>query len=128
MSQKLNIYQKLNNFRVAVGAIRKDKTNPYHKSKYADINAVLAVITEPLSQAGLVDVDTTRIDENGNMYLITRIVNIDDPNEFIEILRNSTLGERRPIDDINAINCMIKNADIIITATLNNQINSNKST
>jgi len=85
MSQKLNIYQKLNNFRVAVGAIRKDKTNPYHKSKYADINAVLAVITEPLSQAGLVDVDTTRIDENGNMYLITRIVNIDDPNEFIEI-------------------------------------------
>jgi hypothetical protein len=68
-----------------VGAIRKDKTNPYHKSKYADINAVLAVITEPLSQAGLVDVDTTRIDENGNMYLITRIVNIDDPNEFIEI-------------------------------------------
>ena len=85
MSQKLNIYQKLNNFRVAVGAIRKDKTNPYHKSKYADINAVLAVITEPLSQAGLVDVDTTRIDENGNMYLITRIVNIDNPNEFIEI-------------------------------------------
>ena len=85
MSQKLNIYQKLNNFRVAVGAIRKDKTNPYHKSKYADINAVLAVITEPLSQAGLVDIDTTRIDENGNMYLITRIVNIDDPNEFIEI-------------------------------------------
>jgi hypothetical protein len=68
-----------------VGAIRKDKTNPYHKSKYADINAVLAVITEPLSQAGLVDIDTTRIDENGNMYLITRIVNIDDPNEFIEI-------------------------------------------
>jgi N-acetylglutamate synthase-like GNAT family acetyltransferase len=44
------------------------------------------------------------------------------PNEFIEILKNSTLGERRPIYDINAINGMIKNADIIITATLNNQI------
>jgi ribosomal protein S18 acetylase RimI-like enzyme len=49
-----------------------------------------------------------------------------DPNitveEFIEILENSTLGERRPIDEKDTINGMIKNADIIVTATLEDKI------
>lgn len=43
-------------------------------------------------------------------------------DEFIEVLKNSTLGERRPIDDLKTIESMIKNADIIITATTNNKI------
>jgi len=85
MSQKTNIYQKLSNFRTSIEAIRKDKTNPFHKSKYADINDVIAVITKPLNEAGLIDVDTTRIDENGQMYLITRVINVDNPEEFLEI-------------------------------------------
>ncbi len=42
--------------------------------------------------------------------------------EFIEILKNSTLGERRPIDDLETIKGMLKNADIIITANINNKI------
>jgi hypothetical protein len=85
MSGKENIYQKLNNFRTAVGAIRKDKTNPFHKSKYADINTVLEVITPPLSEAGLIDVDTTKKDDNGKLWLITKLVNIDNPDEYLEI-------------------------------------------
>ena len=44
------------------------------------------------------------------------------PEEFINILKNSTLGDRRPIDDIETIKGMIDNADIIITAILNNKI------
>ena len=36
--------------------------------------------------------------------------------EFIEVLRNSTLGGRRPIDDLETIKGMIENADIIVTA------------
>jgi len=83
--QKVNIYQKLNNFRVEVGVIRKDKENPYHKNKYADINTILEVITDKLSEAGLIDVDTTRIDENGQLWLETKLVNIDNPEEFLKI-------------------------------------------
>ncbi len=43
-------------------------------------------------------------------------------DEFIEVLKNSTLGERRPIDDIECIKGMVKNANIIITATQNDKI------
>ena len=85
MSKELNIYQKLNNFKSLVGAIRKDKNNPFHKSKYADINSVIEVIAQPLSESGLIDVDTTKKDETGQLYLVTKIVNIDNPSEFLEI-------------------------------------------
>jgi N-acetylglutamate synthase-like GNAT family acetyltransferase len=37
-------------------------------------------------------------------------------DEFIDILTRSTLGERRPIDDKECIDGMIKNADIIVVA------------
>ena len=36
--------------------------------------------------------------------------------EFIEILKSSTLGERRPVDDPGRIEKMIANANLIITA------------
>lgn len=42
--------------------------------------------------------------------------------EFIDILNRSTLGERRPIDDLECIESMIKNADIIVTAVLDEKI------
>ena len=82
--KKINIYQKLNNFNTMVGAIRKDKTNPYHKSKYADINDVLEAIREPLSTNGLVALQTT-IRKDDIFYLNTKIINIDNPEEFVEI-------------------------------------------
>lgn len=41
---------------------------------------------------------------------------------FIDILNRSTLGERRPIDDLECIEGMIKNADIIVTAMVNETI------
>jgi len=43
-------------------------------------------------------------------------------NEFITILKNSTLGERRPIDDIACMKGMVEHADILITATHNDKI------
>ena len=82
--RKLNIYQKLNNFNTMVGAIRKDKTNPNHKSKYADINNVLEVIGEPLSANGLVALQTT-IRKDDVFCLNTKIINIENPEEFVEI-------------------------------------------
>lgn len=36
--------------------------------------------------------------------------------EFVEVLRASTLAERRPIDDLPRIEAMLRNADLIITA------------
>jgi GNAT superfamily N-acetyltransferase len=36
--------------------------------------------------------------------------------EFIDVLRRSTLGERRPVDDIATIRGMLAHADVIATA------------
>ena len=36
--------------------------------------------------------------------------------EFIDVLVRSTLAERRPVDDHEAIAAMLKNADLILTA------------
>ena len=44
------------------------------------------------------------------------------PEEFIEVLKNSTLGERRPIDDSETIKGMVENSDIIVTATVDDNI------
>ncbi len=37
-------------------------------------------------------------------------------DEFIDVLKRSTLGERRPIEDHDRIQSMISNANIMITA------------
>ncbi|MBJ7555489.1 GNAT family N-acetyltransferase [Marinomonas spartinae] len=36
--------------------------------------------------------------------------------EFIDLLKRSTLGERRPIENIKCINGMLENSNLIITA------------
>jgi len=38
------------------------------------------------------------------------------PDEFRELLIKSTLGERRPVDDLSRMTKMVENADLIITA------------
>ena len=44
----------------------------------------------------------------------------EEPNlsvaEFVDVLRRSTLSERRPVDDLSKIRGMLKNADIIAAA------------
>jgi predicted N-acetyltransferase YhbS len=39
-----------------------------------------------------------------------------DPDEFLSVLHDSTLGERRPVDDRERIVRMCENANLIITA------------
>ena len=36
--------------------------------------------------------------------------------EFIDLLKRSTLAERRPVHDLSTVEGMLKNADVIITA------------
>jgi len=43
-------------------------------------------------------------------------------DEFIDVLIRSTLGERRPVDDRERIELMLKNADLIVTARSNGQL------
>jgi predicted N-acetyltransferase YhbS len=38
--------------------------------------------------------------------------------EFIDVLERSTLAERRPVDNLDTIRRMLKNADVIATARL----------
>jgi predicted N-acetyltransferase YhbS len=38
------------------------------------------------------------------------------PDQFIDVLRRSTLAERRPVDDIERIQGMLAHADLLITA------------
>ena len=46
-------------------------------------------------------------------YRVDRALSAD---EFIDVLRRSTLGERRPIDDRACIEGMVKNANLMVTA------------
>jgi predicted N-acetyltransferase YhbS len=43
-------------------------------------------------------------------------------DEFIDVLVRSTLGERRPVDDRERIESMLKNADLIVTARSNGRL------
>lgn len=45
-----------------------------------------------------------------------QIENNISPIEFKELLIKSTLGERRPVDDVERIKAMVENANLIITA------------
>lgn len=48
------IYKKLLEAQKEIGAIKKDSDNPYFKSKYFDINSILAVVKPVLNKHGLV--------------------------------------------------------------------------
>ena len=45
-----------------------------------------------------------------------------DVSEFIEVLKNSTLVERRPVDDEQRISSMCNNANLIVTARLDGKL------
>lgn len=51
-----------------------------------------------------------------------KIENNLNPSEFKQVLINSSLGERRPIDDDERIKKMVEAADLIITARHNGQL------
>jgi GNAT superfamily N-acetyltransferase len=42
--------------------------------------------------------------------------------EFVDVLRRSTLGERRPIDDPGTIRGMLEHADVIATARVDGRL------
>lgn len=45
-----------------------------------------------------------------------------DVSEFIEVLKNNTLAERRPVEDEQRIASMCINANLIVTARINGKL------
>jgi predicted N-acetyltransferase YhbS len=45
-----------------------------------------------------------------------------DADEFIEVLNNSRLAERKPVDDEQRISSMCNNANLIVTTRLNGEL------
>ena len=67
-----NIYQKLADAKAEIGAISKDSTNPFFKSKYFDINNLLAHVEPILLKHGLLCLQP--IIEG---HVVTQIIDID---------------------------------------------------
>ena len=60
---------------------------------------------------------TSRVELNQVVCMIT--YNTDQKitvDQFIQILKKSTLGERRPVDDVQRLQTMLNHADILVTA------------
>lgn len=69
----MNIYSKLLEVQKEIGAIKKEETNPFYKSKYFDINGLLAAVKPVLNKHGLVL--TQALSEiNGKLALTTSLI------------------------------------------------------
>ncbi len=62
-----NIYTKLLEVQKEIGAIKKDSNNPFFKSKYFDINSLLAEVKPTLNKHGLVLLQAL---ENGGLTTV----------------------------------------------------------
>ena len=67
-----NVYKKLFEFRKITGKIVKSANNPFHKTKYADLNSVLEVTDPALEEVGLL-----WIDRPTDMTLESDIIDVD---------------------------------------------------
>ncbi|MBU2710784.1 GNAT family N-acetyltransferase [Zooshikella harenae] len=56
------------------------------------------------------------------MNITYKINEIVDVEQFINLLNNTTLGERRPVNDYNCIQGMLKNSNLIISAWVQDQL------
>lgn len=59
--------------RQAIAPIPKEGVNPFHKSKYVTLDAIVNAVTPILSQHGLAIVQLTKADEAGRFVLITQL-------------------------------------------------------
>ena len=60
--------------------------------------------------------------EKSNMEIIYKINATITTEQFLALLKESTLGERRPIEDYECINGMLKNSNLVISAWYENKL------
>lgn len=70
------MYEKLLYVQRELGAIQKDSTNPYFKSKYFDINALLAHVKPVLNKHGLIIIQALT-NVGGKSALDTKIIDAE---------------------------------------------------
>jgi hypothetical protein len=114
----MNIYTKLAEVKQEIGAISKDSTNPFFKSKYFDINGLLKHVEPLLDKNGLLllqpiikgEVFSEIIDvENGDSVTSSMLLpNIQDPQKvgsavtyYRRYTLQSLLGLQAEDDDAN---------------------------
>ncbi len=78
-----NIYHKLLEAQKEIGAVKKDSDNPYFKSKYVDINGILAVVKPVLNKHGLVLTQALHCVES-RLGLLTAIVDAESKEKIEE--------------------------------------------
>ena len=72
---KDNIYLKLQKLQNQIGAISKDATNPFYKSKYFDINSLIKQLQPLLEKNKLVLLQPIESDyETNTEYVVTKLV------------------------------------------------------
>jgi len=77
MTTSKTIYQKLLDVQKEIGAIKKDATNPFFKSKYFDINSLLEQVKPVLNQHELIILQgLTNLD--GKLALSTKLIDSFD--------------------------------------------------
>jgi GNAT superfamily N-acetyltransferase len=57
-----------------------------------------------------------RMNESPILFALEPELSVD---EFIDVLRRSTLAERRPVDEVGTVEKMLRGADVICTARVN---------
>ena len=77
-------YTKLLEVQKKLKPIIKDATNPFFKSKYADINSVLAEVRPILTECGVVVMQPTRVSTDGRNVLMTYLVNAETGEQLGE--------------------------------------------
>ena len=83
-----NIYQKLADAKAEIGAISKDSTNPFYKSKYFDINNLLAHVEPILLKHGLLCLQPI-IDGK----VVTQIIDIETGNDEVAEMKLPELND-----------------------------------
>jgi hypothetical protein len=80
------MYNKLLEIQKEIGAIKKDATNPFYKSKYFDINSLLEQVKPILNKHGIVLLQgLTNV--NGNLALETVLLDSDADKGDLEKIR-----------------------------------------
>lgn len=81
-SEKIDLLIKaLIKAKAQFGAVEKNRTNPYFKSKYADLGAVNDAVTGPLHDNGLTVMQTTAVRDDGTPVLVTTLAH--ESGQFI---------------------------------------------
>ena len=74
---KKTLTQKIHQVGVEVGTIEKTKENPFFKSKYFDINDLLAVLNPALKKQGLSVIQPLDMETGTNLHAVIRTIITD---------------------------------------------------